>query len=146
MFDSSLAFILDPDAGSSQPPSPASSEARLLDDYSRTVVDVVDAVGPSVVRIDVKRGDGSAAGTGSGVIVSPDGLVLTNSHVVGGARRVDITTLDGRTLAARVLGDDPDTDLAVLRVEADVALPAARLGDSKALRHDGRGENVCRFA
>ena len=105
-----------------------------LDAYSRAVVDGVDRVGPSVVRIDVRRGDGSRGGSGSGVIVSPDGLILTNSHVVQGSRRADVTTLDGRVLQARVLGDDPDTDLALLRIDADVSLPAAKLGDSKTLQ------------
>ena len=118
----------DPGAPASAAPSP-SPDDQALDAYSRVVSDVVDRVGPSVVRIDVKRG-GRNAGAGSGVIISPDGLALTNSHVVQGARSVVLTTLEGRELQARVLGDDPDTDLALLRVDADVTLPAARLGDS----------------
>ncbi|HEY2184788.1 MAG TPA: trypsin-like peptidase domain-containing protein [Xanthobacteraceae bacterium] len=112
----------------------------LLDAYSRAVIDVVDRVGSAVVQLDVKaRGEAGHRGTGSGVIVAPDGLVLTNSHVVGGAARVDITTIEGRKLAARVVGDDPDTDLALVRVDASVTLPAAALGNSKLLR---RGQLV----
>ncbi len=99
---------------------------------------VVDRVGPSVVRIDHRR-SGKAAGSGSGVIISPDGLALTNSHVVQGARSVALTTLEGREFQARVLGADPDTDLALLRVDEDVTLPAAPLGDSKRLK---RGQLV----
>ena len=113
--------------------SSAPNDAALLDDYSRVVSNVVDRVGPSVVRIDVRK-QGRSAGSGSGVIISSDGLALTNSHVVQGSRTVNLTTLEGRELQARVLGDDPDTDLALLRVEADVALPAAKLGDSAKLK------------
>ena len=126
-------LALDPDSLSQGPGDKSVADATLLDDYSRVVSDVVERVGPSVVRIDVKRG-GRNAGAGSGVIVSSDGLALTNSHVVQGSRVVALTTLEGRELQARVLGDDPDTDLALLRVEADVSLPAARLGDSSKLR------------
>jgi S1-C subfamily serine protease len=129
----SPALALDVESASQGPGSKPSSDANLLDDYSRVVSDVVERVGPSVVRIDVKRG-GRSAGSGSGVIVSSDGLALTNSHVVQGSRVVALTTLEGRELQARVLGDDPDTDLALLRVEADVSLPMARLGDSSKLK------------
>ena len=120
---------LDQGPGAPSPPI----DAALLDDYSRVVSGVVERVGPSVVRIDVRK-QGRSAGSGSGVIISSDGLALTNSHVVQGSRTVNLTTLEGRELQARVLGDDPDTDLALLRVEADVALPAAKLGDSAKLK------------
>jgi S1-C subfamily serine protease len=121
------------------PPVPADDQA-LLDAYSRAVIDVVDRVGPAVVRLDLETsGDKRRGGTGSGVIVAPDGLVLTNSHVVGGGTGVKVTTVDGRSLGARVVGDDPDTDLALVRVDAPVTLPAAALGNSKLLR---RGQLV----
>jgi S1-C subfamily serine protease len=121
------------------PPVPPEDQA-LLDAYSRAVIDVVDRVGPAVVRLDLKaKGDQRNGGTGSGVIVAPDGLVLTNSHVVGGGSGVTVTTVDGRSLTARVVGDDPDTDLALVRVDASVTLPAARLGNSKLLK---RGQLV----
>ena len=127
------ALTLDTDSPSRGAGAKPESDASLLDDYSRVVSDVVERVGPSVVRIDVKRA-GRNAGSGSGVIVSSDGLALTNSHVVQGARTVTLTTLEGRELQARVLGDDPDTDLALLRAQADLTLPAAKLGDSSKLR------------
>src|SRR5919109_5088073 len=110
-------------------------DQALLDAYSRAVIDVVDRVGPAVVRLDLKtRDERRNGGTGSGVIVAPDGLVLTNSHVVGGGTRVQITTIEGRHLDARVMGDDPDTDLALVRIDAPLTLPSATLGSSKLLR------------
>src|ERR1700732_4752137 len=123
-----------------EPPEVPTEDQALLDAYSRAVIDVVDRVGPAVVRIDVKAKDGRAGGgTGSGVIVAPDGLVLTNSHVVGGLTQVTVATVDGRNLIARVVGDDPDTDLALVRIDAPVTLPAAALGHSKLLK---RGQLV----
>jgi S1-C subfamily serine protease len=119
------------------PPVPADDEA-LLDAYSRAVIDVVERVEAAVVRLDVK-GDERRGGTGSGVVVAPDGLVLTNSHVVGGGSRVQVTTLEGRRLDARVVGDDPDTDLALARIDASLTLPSATLGNSKLLK---RGQLV----
>ena len=116
-------------------------DQALLDAYSRAVIDVVDRVGPAVVRLDVLKGsdDRRQAGTGSGVVVAPDGLVLTNSHVVGGSSGVKVTTVEGRSFTARVVGDDPDTDLALVRIDAPVTLPSASLGDSKRLK---RGQLV----
>ncbi len=129
-------FLLD---GSGEPlsgaaPIVSAEDAALLDTYSRTVTEVVERVSPSVVRLDIRHGDGRRGGAGSGVIVSPDGLILTNSHVVQGAKRAEVSTLDGRLLSARVLGDDPDTDLALVRVDENTTLPAASVGDSKKLR------------
>src|SRR6266536_3290375 len=144
MLDSSFDFVRDEDSEPSAPsvttpPVPPEDEA-LLDAYSQAIIDVVDGVGPAVVKIDVwHAGKPMRAGSGSGVIVAPDGLVLTNSHVVGGASRVELMTTEGRALTARVVGDDPDTDLALVRVDAPVTLPVARLGDSKRLR---RGQLV----
>jgi S1-C subfamily serine protease len=127
-----------PDLAETQPIPP--EDQALLDAYSRAVIDVVERVGPTVVRLDVvKSGNERHGGTGSGVVVAPDGLVLTNSHVVGGAARVNVTTVDGRSLTARAVGDDPDTDLALVRVDAPVTLPAAALGNSKLLK---RGQLV----
>jgi S1-C subfamily serine protease len=109
-------------------------DTTLLDAYSNAVTKVVERVGPSVVRLDIRHGGRGLAGSGSGVILSPDGLVLTNSHVVQGAKRAGVTLLDGRSLSGRVLGDDPDTDLALIRIDEDATLPPAKLGNSKRLK------------
>ncbi len=112
----------------------AHTDTALLDAYSKAVTKVVEQVGPSVVRLDIHQNGRGRAGSGSGVILSPDGLVLTNSHVVQGAKRADVTVLDGRSFSGRVLGDDPDTDLALVRIDEDATLPAAKLGNSKKLK------------
>ncbi|MFI5014145.1 MAG: S1C family serine protease [Hyphomicrobiales bacterium] len=111
----------------------------LLDAYSQAVTRVVDEVGDAVVRVDVRHADGRQAGSGSGVVVASDGLILTNSHVVSRHPRVEFALTDGRRLAGRVIGDDQDTDLALVRTEEAVKLASAALGDSKTLR---RGQLV----
>ena len=112
-------------------------DTEILDAYSRAVVSVVDAVGPAVVSITTGRHDAgsgrAAAGAGSGVIVTPDGYVLTNNHVVDGAGRLEAALTDGRTLTARLVGADPSTDLALIRLAAS-DLPVASLGRSAVLR------------
>jgi S1-C subfamily serine protease len=129
------------------PEVPAEDQA-LLDAYSRAVIDAVDRVGPAVVGLRVHNGEANGrgrGGTGSGVVVAPDGLILTNSHVAGagstasGTTRIEVTTPDGQHLTARLVGDDPDTDLALIRIVEPVTLPAALLGDSKKLK---RGQLV----
>jgi S1-C subfamily serine protease len=116
---------------------PLRSDDDLFDEYSRAVTRVVDVVAPSVVSISVSQGGDerarSQAGTGSGFVFADDGLILTNSHVVDGAHRVDVTLPDGRDCPADVVGHDPDTDLAVIRITGD-DLTAAALGDSARLR------------
>lgn len=132
-----LAFLTG--SASNRLDGPANSgigDEQLLDSYSRAVVDVVDTVAPAVVHVEVSgvRNGRRAEGTGSGVIISPDGLILTNNHVIDGAKDVAISLSDGRRFNARTLGRDPDTDLAVLRGETSETLPSAQLANSKAVR------------
>src|SRR5215203_235327 len=112
---------------------PVASDGELLDAYSGAVTTIADRVGPAVVRVEHAAGKGRG-GMGSGVVISPDGLVLTNSHVVDGARELRLTDTEGRTMEARLIGEDADTDLALLRAGAARNLVSATLGDSKKLR------------
>ena len=119
--------------GPSSPSTPV--DLNLLDAYSQAVIRVVDEVGPSVVQV---RPLGMNGG-GCGVVISTDGLILTNHHVARGARQCEIISPEGHTFTATMVGNDVDTDLAVLRLDQQTYLPAARLGDSKQLR---RGQLV----
>jgi S1-C subfamily serine protease len=114
----------------------------LLDAYSNAVIGVTERVGPAVVRVETGfKTPGAAArgGLGSGIVISPDGLVLTNSHVVGSSRQIRLQDIEGVVTDARVLGVDPDTDLALLRADGARDLRYASLGNSRNLR---RGQLV----
>jgi S1-C subfamily serine protease len=109
----------------------APDDGRLLDAYSAAVIGAAEKVGPAVAHLEVELK--GRRGSGSGFAFTPDGLLLTNSHVVHGARRIVATFADGLSRDADLVGEDPDTDIAVLRL-GGAALPAARLGSSRELR------------
>jgi S1-C subfamily serine protease len=121
------------------PVPPPTGDDALLDSYSQTVTHVVEKVGPAVVNIRVRhahlerRRGPQADGTGSGFLIAPDGFILTNRHVVHGAGRMDVTLADGRVFGAGLVGEDAETDLAVIRIDAP-QLVHARLGDSNSIR------------
>src|SRR5689334_23053281 len=103
-----------------EPPPP--TDASLLDAYSNTVTGVVEKVAPAVVNIRTSHSRGSgpdrSGGTGSGFVIASDGYVLTNSHVVHNATKFEVTLADGRVFGATLVGEDPETDLAVIRIHA----------------------------
>jgi len=122
------------------------NELAAMDAYSRSIVSVVERVGPAVVQVGVAKSAPAntpfgltsrvVEGAGSGVIFAPDGYILTNSHVVDGAMRIQVTLADGRDIPAQVIGNDPETDVAVVRITPPNGqpLPTAKLGDSDHLR------------
>ncbi|MGL4238463.1 S1C family serine protease [Tabrizicola sp.] len=120
-------------------PGSDAGEAAALDAYSRVVTHAVDAVGPAVVRVERLGARRDPSGFGSGVVITDDGFVLTNSHVVTGARRLGLRFPDGGEAEATIIGEDPDLDLALLRSTGPVSVAPARLGDSLRLR---RGQLV----
>ena len=124
-----------PDPPRTPAPPPLPSERELLDAYSEAVIAVVERVGPAVASVSVAaRREGSPrGGSGSGVLFTPDGYLLTNAHVVRGAKRVGVSLTDGSTLEASVVGADEPTDLAVIAVDGG-RLPYAELGSSATLR------------
>ena len=139
-----LTLILGSPAGDANPEEADSScaieesfDAELLDAYSRSVINVVDRVGPAVVNITTgissPRPGAVQLGAGAGVVIAPDGYILTNAHVVKKAERLRVTLTEGATLAANLVGQDPATDLAVIRAHGSL-LPYAVLGDSAALK------------
>lgn len=120
---------------------PPIDDSELLDSYSRTISSVVNKVGATVVNIRTHKRAGrdgqhgqESGGSGSGFIIAPDGFILTNSHVVHGADKLEVTLADGQMFSAALVGEDPESDLAVIRINAPQQLPHAHLADSKAIR------------
>lgn len=126
-----LASSFSDNSANTNEPNPT-DDASLLDAYSTAVTKAVERVGPSV-KIDVKSASSRRGGSGSGFVFTPDGLVLTNSHVVRGGSRYQLTFNDGQQALATLIGEDADTDTAILRSDAPILQPAV-LDSSRTLR------------
>jgi S1-C subfamily serine protease len=124
----SITNLEDPASLSSVP----ANDLAAFDAYSRAVIGAVEKVGPAVLHLQVEAERGRG-GAGSGVVFTPDGYVLTNSHVIAGGKRVTANFADGRQSGTTIIGDDPDTDLAVLRLDGEAPV-SARLGSARGLR------------
>ena len=130
--------VLDDGSPRSASPVRGESDAALLDAYSAAVVAASERVGPAVVHVEVAQaprseGEPPRRGSGSGFVFTPDGFILTNSHVVHGARSIQVSFADGASFDADLVGDDPDTDVAVIRIGGH-QLSTAALGSSRGLR------------
>jgi S1-C subfamily serine protease len=121
------------DEPSSNAPAALAGNEEYFDAYSSAVMAAVEKAGPAVVQIATRKG-GAAGGIGSGLVLASDGLIMTNSHVITGAGEIIITSADGQRSAARVLGDDPHTDIAILRSDEPLKAPALEFFDSRKLR------------
>jgi S1-C subfamily serine protease len=126
-------FLLDDSPPGPQSPALEPGDGPLLDAYSAAVTGAVETVGPAVAHVEVRFPGRQRSGTGSGFAFTPDGFLLTNSHVVHGARAIRVSFADGLSRDADLVGEDPHTDIALLRIGAS-RLPAARLGSSRPVR------------